>query len=47
MLITFSCKSHASVTMFGEVGLQFIKMLEHSGAIPGAIDAPDVPQEAS
>ncbi|MEZ8378299.1 DUF1840 domain-containing protein [Vibrio splendidus] len=44
MLITFSCKAHASVTMFGEVGLQFIKMLGHSGAIPGAIDAPAVPQ---
>jgi hypothetical protein len=44
MLITFSCKAHASVTMFGEVGLQFIKMLGHSGKIPGAIDASEVPQ---
>ncbi|MEZ8284352.1 hypothetical protein BCU17_16840 [Vibrio splendidus] len=44
MLITFSCKAHASVTMFGEVGLQFIKMLGHSGTIPGAIDASAVPQ---
>ncbi|MEZ9761835.1 DUF1840 domain-containing protein [Vibrio splendidus] len=44
MLITFSCKAHASVTMFGEVGLQFIKMLGHSGTIPGAIDAFAVPQ---
>ncbi len=44
MLITFSCKAHASVTMFGEIGLQFIKMLGHSGAIPGAIDASEVPQ---
>ena len=44
MLITFSCKAHASVTMFGEVGLQFIKMLGHSGKITGAIDASEVPQ---
>ncbi|MEG3219608.1 DUF1840 domain-containing protein [Vibrio gigantis] len=44
MLITFSCKAHASVTMFGDVGLQFIKMLGHSGAIPGAMDASEVPQ---
>lgn len=44
MLITFSCKAHASVTMFGEVGLQFIKMLGHSGTIPGAIDAQELPQ---
>ncbi len=44
MLITFSCKAHASVTMFGEIGLQFIKMLlGHSGTIPGAIDASEVP----
>ncbi|MCG9639377.1 DUF1840 domain-containing protein [Vibrio sp. Isolate34] len=47
MLITFSCKAHSSVTMFGEVGLQFIKMLGHSGAIPGAIDASEVPQALS
>ncbi|MCG9544632.1 DUF1840 domain-containing protein [Vibrio sp. Isolate33] len=44
MLITFSCKAHASVTMFGEIGLQFIQMLGHSGTIPGAIDASEVPQ---
>ena len=44
MLITFSCKAHASVTMFSDVGLQFIKMLGHSGAIPGAMDASEVPQ---
>jgi len=44
MLITFSCKAHASVTMFGEVGLQFINMLGHSGTIPGAIEASEVPQ---
>ncbi|WP_299691631.1 DUF1840 domain-containing protein [uncultured Vibrio sp.] len=44
MLITFNCKAHASVTMFGETGLQFIKMLGHSGTIPGAIDATEVPQ---
>ncbi|MEZ8819589.1 DUF1840 domain-containing protein [Vibrio sp. 10N.222.54.A1] len=44
MLITFSCKVHASVTMFGEVGLQFIKMFGHSGSIPGAMDASEVPQ---
>ncbi|MGF1745135.1 DUF1840 domain-containing protein [Vibrio minamisatsumaniensis] len=44
MLITFSCKAHANVTMLGEVGLQLIKMLGHSGTIPGAIDASEVSQ---
>ncbi|MDA0143343.1 DUF1840 family protein [Vibrio toranzoniae] len=44
MLITFNCKAHASVTMFGDVALHFIKMLGHSGTVPGAIDAEEVPQ---
>ncbi|MGF1711946.1 DUF1840 domain-containing protein [Vibrio kagoshimensis] len=43
MLITFSCKSHSNVTMFGDVGLQLIKLLGHSGDIPGALDASSIP----
>ena len=43
MLITFSCKSHSNVTMFGDVGLQLIKLLGHSGTIPGALDASSIP----
>ncbi|MGF1754429.1 DUF1840 domain-containing protein [Vibrio makurazakiensis] len=44
MLITFRCKAHSNVTMFGDIGLQLIKMLGHSGTIPGAISSEDVPE---
>lgn len=43
MLITFSCKAYANVTLFGDVGLQMLTMMGHSGKIPGAILASEVP----
>jgi len=43
MLVTFSCDAHASITMFGEVALRLIKMMGHSGTVPSAILANDVP----
>ena len=42
MLITFSCKAYANVTMFGDIGLALLKMMGHSGGVPGAIRAEDV-----
>ncbi|NOH82363.1 MULTISPECIES: DUF1840 domain-containing protein [Vibrio] len=42
MLIIFSCKAHADITMFGDVGLQMLKMMGHSGTVPGAIQASEV-----
>nr|WP_321459810.1 DUF1840 domain-containing protein [uncultured Vibrio sp.] len=47
MLITFRCKSYATVTMFGDIGLQMIKMMGHSGTVPGAILTPDLPEALS
>ncbi|MGY0614974.1 DUF1840 domain-containing protein [Vibrio sp. FJH11] len=47
MLITFRCKSYANVTMFGDIGLHMIKMMGHSGTVPGAILAPDLPEALS
>ncbi|MGG5574949.1 DUF1840 domain-containing protein [Vibrio diazotrophicus] len=44
MLVTFSCKNHANVTMFGEIAKEMIKMMGHSGTVPGAILAPNVPE---
>ncbi len=44
MLVTFRCRSYASVTMFGDIALQLIKMMGHSGTIPGSIGEQDVPQ---
>ncbi|SDH14345.1 protein of unknown function [Vibrio xiamenensis] len=44
MLITFRCRSYSSVTMFGDIALHLIKMMGHSGTIPGSIGSQDVPQ---
>ncbi|PTB31126.1 DUF1840 domain-containing protein [Photobacterium phosphoreum] len=42
MLITFSCKFHNNVTMFGDVAQSLMTMMEFSTDIPGAISAVDV-----
>lgn len=43
MLVTFTTKAHADITMFGDVALALLKMMGHSGTVPGAILAEDVP----
>lgn len=43
MLVTFTTKGHADITMFGDVARTLLKMMGHSGAIPSAILAEDVP----
>ncbi|NCA72303.1 MAG: DUF1840 domain-containing protein [Sphingobacteriia bacterium] len=43
MLVTFKTKAHASITMFGDVAKTLIKLMGHSGAIPGALMAEDIP----
>jgi len=43
MLVTFSCKAYADITMFGEVAVSLLKMMGHSGSVPGALSAEDVP----
>lgn len=35
MLITFRCRSYANVTMFGDIALEMIKMMGHSGTVRG------------
>ncbi|ELA8089576.1 DUF1840 domain-containing protein [Vibrio parahaemolyticus] len=47
MLITFRCRSNANVTMFGDIALEMIKMMGHSGTVPGSISAQDVPDALS
>jgi len=44
MLITFKTPAYADITMFGDVAKALIKMMGHSGTIPGAILAEDVPK---
>ena len=42
MLIKFKTDAYADIIMFGDVARQLLKMMGHSGTIPGAILAPDV-----
>jgi hypothetical protein len=43
MLVTFSCPVYASITMFGDVAVRLLKLMGHSGTLPGALLAEDVP----
>jgi len=43
MLITFTSKAYPDITMFSESALLLIKMMGHSGVVPSAIMAEDVP----
>ena len=44
MLVTFSCKAYADITMFGNVAVSLLKLMGHSGTVPGALRAADVPR---
>ena len=37
MLVTFSCPAYASITMFGDVAIRLLKLMGHSGTVPGAL----------
>ena len=43
MLVTFTTKAYANITMFGNVALTLLKMMGHSGTVPSAILTADVP----
>lgn len=43
MLVKFSSTGGATVSMFEKDAKQLIEMLGHSGSIPGAIDAENIP----
>ena len=47
MLVTFTTEAFADITMFGDVALAMLKMMGHSGTVPGAILANDVPAALS
>ena len=46
MLVRFKSTATESITMFGDVALELIKMLGASGAIPSAISADELPASA-
>ncbi len=43
MIVTFETEVHANITMFGDVAVALIKLMGHSGSVPGALMAADVP----
>ncbi len=43
MLVTFKTQYYSNITLFGNIALTFVKIMGHSGTVPGAIRAEDVP----
>ena len=43
MLVTFRTESYPSITMFGDVAVALLKLMGHSGTVPGALLAEDIP----
>ena len=44
MPITFKSKSAPDIVMLEDVALELIRLLGHSGTVPGALTAEDLPQ---
>ncbi|MEN8179810.1 MAG: DUF1840 domain-containing protein [Pseudomonadota bacterium] len=43
MLVTFHSRSYADITMFGDVAVHLLHLMGHSGTVPSAIMADDIP----
>ena len=43
MIVTFRSKAHADIMMFGDIAVNLLKLMGHSGTVPGALLAEDVP----
>ncbi len=43
MLVTFTCDAYPDTTLFGDVALRLLKMMGHSGTVPGALMPEDIP----
>lgn len=44
MLVTFKTKAYANILMLGDVATPMLEMMDFGVAVPGAIDAGDVPK---
>lgn len=44
MLVTFSCNAHENITMFGDVAQRLLHLMGHSGTVPSALLAEDIPE---
>lgn len=43
MLVTFRTKAWSDITLFGDVAITLLKMAGHSGTVPSALRAADIP----
>ena len=43
MLVTFHTNAWSSITMFGDIAVTLLKMAGHSGTVPSAMLAADIP----
>ena len=43
MLVTFRSKAHPNITMFGDIAVKLLKLMGHSGTVPSALLASDIP----
>ncbi len=43
MLVTFHSRAYADITLFGDVAQTLLRMMGHSGTVPGALPAADIP----
>ena len=43
MLVTFKTEAYANITMFGDVAVELLKLMGHSGTVPGAVAPEDIP----
>ena len=43
MLVVFRTESAPDITMFGDVAVKLLQMMGHSGTVPSALSAGDVP----
>lgn len=47
MLITFSSQAYENITMLGDVAKQLLSLMGHSGTVPGALVAKEIPDALS
>jgi len=43
MLVTFRSDAYGNVIMFGDIAIYLLKLMGHSGTVPGAILTEDIP----
>jgi len=43
MLVTFTSRAYADITLFGDIAVRLLNMMGHTGTVPSSILAEDIP----